>query len=68
MHFHIGCELTYSVPKASLFLFNVTVARCAAHRLEGEQFLLAPDITSQELVVPATGTRFTRIEVPAGHL
>lgn len=68
MHFHIGCALTYSVPRPSLFLFNVAVARCAAHRLEGEQLLLDPDITSQELVVPATGTRFTRIEVPAGHL
>ncbi|MDX1486318.1 MAG: transglutaminase family protein [Alphaproteobacteria bacterium] len=68
MDFRIGCALDYAVPKPSVFIFNVAVARCAAHRLQREQLLLAPALTPQELVMPATGKRFTRIEVPAGHL
>ena len=68
MHFRLGCALGYDVPEPSIFIFNVAVARCAAHDLKRERLRLAPILPPQELVMPTTGTRFTRLKVPEGRL
>jgi transglutaminase-like putative cysteine protease len=68
MHFRLGCALDFVVPEPSIFIFNVAVARCAAHNLKREQLRLAPILPARELVMPTTGTRFTRLEVPEGRL
>jgi transglutaminase-like putative cysteine protease len=68
MRFRLGCTLDYVVPEPSVFIFNVAVARCARQRLVREELRLAPSLTPEELVIRATGARFTRLEVPAGRL
>ncbi|MCZ6847472.1 MAG: transglutaminase family protein [Alphaproteobacteria bacterium] len=68
MQFRLGCALDYIVPQPSVFIFNLAVARCPAQRLVHEQLRLAPNLTPEELVIPTTGARYTRLEVPAGHL
>ncbi len=68
MRFRLGCTLDYVVPEPSVFIFNVAVARCPRQRLVREELSLAPALTPEELVMPATGARFTRLDVPAGRL
>lgn len=68
MLFRVGCALDYVVPEPSVFIFNVAVTRCAAHILEREQLRLTPALPAQELLMPMTGTRYTRLAVPPGQL
>lgn len=68
MKFRLGCALEYVVPEPSVFIFNVAVARCATHSLKREQLQFAPALTPHEIIMPITGTRYTRLAVPAGEL
>lgn len=68
MEFRLGCALDYVVPEPSVFIFNVAVARSAAHSLLREELRLTPTLNPQELTMPITGTRYTRLVVPAGQL
>ncbi len=68
MQFRLGCTLGYVVPEPSVFIFNVAVAQCPSQRLVCEELQLVPTLTPEELVIPATGMRYTRLDVPAGRL
>ncbi len=68
MQYRLGCTLDYVVPEPSVFIFNLAVAQCPRPRLVREELRLAPTLTPEELVIPATGARFTRLAVPAGRL
>ncbi len=68
MQFRLGCTLGYVVPEPSVFIFNVAVAQCPSQRLVCEELQLVPTLIPEELVIPATGMRYTRLDVPAGHL
>jgi transglutaminase-like putative cysteine protease len=68
MLIRLGCTLGYVVPEPSEFIFNVAVARCPRQRVVREDLRLAPGLIPEELVMPETGTRYTRLDVPAGRL
>ncbi|MFT5540787.1 MAG: transglutaminase-like putative cysteine protease [Alphaproteobacteria bacterium] len=68
MLFRIGCTLGYVVPEPSVFLFNIAVAQGPRQRIVHEELKLTPALTHEEQALPETNTRFTRIDVPAGHL
>lgn len=68
MQFNLGCSLDYLVPAPSVFIFNVAVARSAAHSLIREEMQLTPTLKPQEMTIPETGTRYMRLTVPAGRL
>lgn len=68
MQFHLGCALDYVVPAPSVFIFNLAVAKSAAHSLIREEMRLTPTLKPEELVMPGTGTRYMRLAVPAGNL
>ncbi len=68
MLYRLGCALDYVVPEPSEFIFNVAVARCPRQRLVREKLRLTPSLIPEELVIPVTGVRYTRLEVPAGRL
>ncbi len=68
MLYRLGCALDYVVPEPSVFVFNVAVARCPSQRLVREKLRLTPSLIPEELVIPETGMRYTRLEVPAGLL
>jgi transglutaminase-like putative cysteine protease len=68
MLFRLGCTLGYVVPEPSVFIFNVAVARCPRQRVVHEELRLTPSLISEELLIPVTGARYTRLNVPAGPL
>jgi transglutaminase-like putative cysteine protease len=68
MEFRLGCTLGYVVPEPSVFIFNVAAARCPRQRIVGEELRLTPSLIPEELVIPETGARYTRLDVPAGRL
>jgi transglutaminase-like putative cysteine protease len=68
MEFRIGCTLDYVVPEPSVFIFNIAVARCPRQRIMREELRLAPTLIPEDLVIPASGARYKRLDVPAGRL
>jgi transglutaminase-like putative cysteine protease len=64
--FHVDCELSYTVRKQSVFVFNLGAASNDCQRIVAETFSTTPALIVDEFLDEVGHNRFHRVDVPEG--
>lgn len=65
-HFRLGSKLQYRTFGFSTFVFNISVMRNRHQKVVAEDIRLSPELDVEESADQADGSRYFRVNVPAG--
>lgn len=68
VRYTLGCDLSYEVKSATVFIFNLEVARLVRHHDLVERLVITPDHERRIHVVPDIRNRYFSIEAQPGPL
>lgn len=68
MRVRVDCELAYRVHAETLFVFNIEVQRTARQTVKRERLTLEPHLDVERWIMPGSGNRYLRVNVPSGSL